>query len=265
MNKNLFYLESIGYNTTHDNGIYIDRPNGTNSHLLLYIKTPVELFYNGEFQYISEPAFLLYNKESPQLYRTTNGPYVDDWLNFDGPDTMDFFKNLKIPFDIPIFIRNSKEINQIMSDLYKEYRQRGDCHELIIDSKLKVLFYKISDIYNTEINFSDKLNRYRRDFTDIRNRIYNYNNFNKDLTVNDIASSLNISTSYFQHIYKKLFGVSFIHDIIESRIEYACHLLRSNYDSISDIAYHCGYENKEHFTRQFKDITGYTPKQYRDR
>lgn len=265
MKENKFIIESIGYNTIHDNGISIDRKNGTNNHLFLYIKTPVNIFYNDEMHYISEPSFILYNKKSPQFYFYKEGAYVDDWLHFDGPDTENFFNKLKIPFDKPMIIQNAKEITQMISDLYKEYRQNGDFHEEIMDSKIKTMFYKFSDIYNTEINFSDKLNRYRRDFNDIRNKIYNFGSFDKDLSVNEIAASLNLSTSYFQHIYKKLFGVSLIHDIIESRIEYACHLLRNNFDSIGDIAYRCGYENKEHFTRQFKDVTGYTPKQYREK
>ena len=83
--------------------------------------------------------------------------------------------------------------------------------------------------------------------------------------VNEISAGLNLSTSYFQHIYKQLFGVSVMSDIIRSRIEYACYLLSNNADSISEIAFRCGYENKEHFTRQFKEITGFTPRQYREK
>lgn len=67
-----------------------------------------------------------------------------------------------------------------------------------------------------------------------------------------LYGKLNISTSYFQHIYKKLFGVPVNQDIIKGRIENAARLLHGTDASVSEIAEQCGYENLEHFSRQFK-------------
>lgn len=51
--------------------------------------------------------------------------------------------------------------------------------------------------------------------------------------------------------------------MIKTKVEKAKMLLVSTDLSISDIAYACGYENVEHFCRQFKRASGRTPKQYR--
>lgn len=263
--ENIFNIHAIGCNTLHPNGIYIDRPNGFDNYLFLYIKSKCN-FFNGEnFIEITEPSFVLYNQFTPQKYYSEEGPYVDDWMHFTGPNCSEFFADLNIPFDTPMVIINAKDISLMLNDIYTEYHQSGPHHKNIIDLKLRTLFYKFSDIYNIESTFSDKLNRYRHDFNDIRNRIYNYGSFDKNMSVGDIAASLNLSTSYFQHVYKQLFNVSVMNDIIKSRIDFACYLLQNNYDSITDIAFRCGYENKEHFTRQFKSITGYTPKQFRNK
>ena len=147
----------------------------------------------------------------------------------------------------------------------KKSKQQGKYHKEVLNAKISGMFYKFSDIYHAEIKCSDKLNRYRHDFNEIRNRIYAFQPDNLISNVNEISAGLNLSTSYFQHIYKQLFGVSVMSDIIRSRIEYACYLLSNNADSISEIAFRCGYENKEHFTRQFKEITGFTPRQYREK
>ncbi len=261
--ENLLKIHSIGYNTTHPNGIFIERTSGIDTYLFLYIKSNVRLLVDGEYIDITEPAFVLFDKNIPQCYYTYTGPYIDDWMHFDGECADEFLKSLNIPLNTPMVIRDANEISSMLANLYKEVRQEGIHHEQIIDSMLRSTFYKFSDIYNIESNFSDKMNRYRQAFNEIRNRIYNYSSFDNNMSVDDIASTLNISTSYFQHIYKQLFGVSIMRDIIESRIEFARHLLQNNYDSITDIASRCGYENKEHFTRQFKDVTGYTPKQFR--
>ena len=77
-----------------------------------------------------------------------------------------------------------------------------------------------------------------------------------------LAAQMHLSTSYFQHIYKALFGVSVLHDVITARIEYAGYLMQNSGDPINRIAAACGYDNIEHFTRQFRKLKGYSPRQY---
>ncbi|MCI8824860.1 MAG: helix-turn-helix transcriptional regulator [Lachnospiraceae bacterium] len=265
MEENQFELHRIGYHFIHCAGVDINRPRGTGDYLFLYLKSNVMILTEeGEIQTV-EPSFILYEKGFSQRYYDYQGPFINDWMHFDRQDAAEFFQKLDIPVNKLMIIQNSNDISSMMQDLRIEFKQRGKYHKEILDSKIKVMFYKFSDIYHEEIKFSDKLNRYRRDFNEVRNRIYNFTPDNMISGVNEIAASLNLSTSYFQHIYKQLFGVSVMNDIIKSRIEYACYLLSSNSDSISEIAFRCGYENKEHFTRQFKDITGYTPRQYREK
>lgn len=262
--NNMFEISYMGYNSKHPNGIYMDRPTGMDCNLFLHIKSACKLMVNNEMIDITEPCFVLYKSFMPHKYYSVDSSYTDDWIHFYFDDMDGFFLGLGIPYNTPMYIINSMEIFNMFVDLNSEYLQNGPHHKEIIDMKLRTLFYKFSDIYHLERSFPNKLNRFRLSFNDIRNDIYNFSNFNKKTTVSDIAAEANLSVSYFQHIYKKLFGVSVMQDIIKSRITYACYLLQNNYDSIADIAGQCGYENKEHFTRQFKLETGYTPKEYRE-
>ena len=95
----------------------------------------------------------------------------------------------------------------------------------------------------------------------IRNKIYS-----KPYEPRNIESSaheVRMSPSNFQHLYKKAFGISFINDIIQSRIEYAkLHLTQTNI-TVKSISELCGYNNITHFFRQFKEVTGMTPIEYR--
>jgi AraC family transcriptional regulator of arabinose operon len=264
MAETQFEFHVAGYNVVHDNGVNIDRPDGSGDYLFLYLKSNVTILTaEGEVS-TQEPSFLLYEKGFPQKYYDETGPFVNDWMHFQGNGVKEFFTRLDIPVNQIMVLQDATQISFMLQDICTESRQQGKFHKEILDYKMKVMFYKFSDLYHEEIKFSDKLNRYRRAFHEVRNRIYSYAPGGNATKVSDIAESLNLSTSYFQHIYKKLFGVSVMNDIIKSRIEYACYLLASNSDSISEIAFQCGYENKEHFTRQFKDITGYTPRQYRE-
>ncbi len=263
--ENQFEMRKVGYHFVHEHGVNINRPNGTGDYLFLYLKSNVAVYtVDGEIE-VKEPSFIILEEGFPQRYYDYEGPFINDWMHFRGKNLREFFQNLDIPLNKLIVLQNAKEISAMIQDLRIESRQSGRYHEEILDRKVQAMFYKFSDMYHEERKFSDKLNRYRRDFNEVRNRIYNFQLDQKVMKVSDIAASLNLSTSYFQHIYKQLFGVSVVRDMIRSRIEYACYLLSNNTDSVTEIAYQCGYENKEHFTRQFKEIMGYTPRQYREK
>ena len=51
--------------------------------------------------------------------------------------------------------------------------------------------------------------------------------------------------------------------MIAARIQRAEELLLSGAESIAAVAERCGYENAEHFYRQFKAVTGKTPRAFR--
>jgi AraC-like DNA-binding protein len=79
-----------------------------------------------------------------------------------------------------------------------------------------------------------------------------------------IAQRLHISRSYVQKLYKKIFNISYMNDLIHARIRKAQKLLLESNLTIGEIASGCGYQSTTHFVRQFKDKTGVTPSEYRN-
>lgn len=90
-----------------------------------------------------------------------------------------------------------------------------------------------------------------------------YLNPQKDFLTKDLCQKYSFSPSYLRVIYKKFFGVSFIHDCIASRIYKAKYLLLTTDLKISEISDDCGYHDTKYFLRQFHNFTGMTPSQYR--
>ena len=86
-----------------------------------------------------------------------------------------------------------------------------------------------------------------------------------DWNLTELAKRLNISKSYVQKLYKEHFGISYIDDLIDSRIGMAKQLLTTTDLRISEVASSCGYQNATHFMRQFKDKTGVSPSEFRDK
>lgn len=80
----------------------------------------------------------------------------------------------------------------------------------------------------------------------------------------ECANDIGVSRTYFHKLYLMAFGVTFLHDIIESRLTYASELLETTSLSVNAIAEKCGYENDSYFMRQFKKHRGCTPTEYRN-
>jgi AraC-like DNA-binding protein len=71
-----------------------------------------------------------------------------------------------------------------------------------------------------------------------------------------------MSTVYFRELFHKVYGVSPMNYIQNLRIRRAKEMLRSDYSSITDIAFALGYNNIYEFSKAFKKHTGVPPTKY---
>lgn len=93
------------------------------------------------------------------------------------------------------------------------------------------------------------------------NLITNEENLNA-LSINEISQKSNISPSYLQDIFKKLYDSSLHTYIIRRKMSLASHDLIETKEKITDIARKYGYE-LDSFIRRFKKIYSITPTEYR--
>jgi AraC-like DNA-binding protein len=96
------------------------------------------------------------------------------------------------------------------------------------------------------------------------NDIYHYiaKNYNRNITLNDIAAYSNMSIPSFSRYFKLHTQKTFIEFLNEVRINKACELLKKTNYSISQICYLVGYNNLSNFNRHFKRIRKETPSNY---
>ena len=88
-------------------------------------------------------------------------------------------------------------------------------------------------------------------------------NYMEDLSVTDIATHFNMSTSYFAHFFKEYGQKSVIEYVNETRIMHAKNFLEKEEIPISEIALRVGFSDINYFSRKFKAITGITPTEYK--
>ena len=88
---------------------------------------------------------------------------------------------------------------------------------------------------------------------------YIFNNFNKSISLQDVAGVANMNPSAFSRFFKRVNRRTFSRYLNEIRIGYACKLLMEDKHTISFICYESGFNNISNFNRQFKNIKGMSP------
>lgn len=92
---------------------------------------------------------------------------------------------------------------------------------------------------------------------------YILKNINGVVTLEAAAQLANMSESAFSRYFKRASGLTFTEMTIKLRISHACRLLELTDESIMSIAGQVGFTNQSNFNRQFRRITGMTPRNYR--
>jgi two-component system response regulator YesN len=90
-------------------------------------------------------------------------------------------------------------------------------------------------------------------------------NYSKDISLDDVSRSVDISPYYFSKLFKEETGENFIEYLTNIRIERAKQLLQNKDISIKSICATSGYSDPNYFSRIFKKQVGVTPTEYRDK
>jgi AraC family transcriptional regulator of arabinose operon len=253
-------INNIGYNHCHDVDLNINRPNGSGDYLLLVVKTPYIFTIDGVDTLVNENSIVLYDKDFPQYYKSSGTAFSNDWIHFlFEDDELEDFLSLKIPFNTPISLNSITEFSVIVKALTYEHYSMETYNHSIINHYFEILFLKLSRAINHP-NVIKATSNYEM-LSTIRSKIYAKPYERR--TIDSTAHEVRMSKAYFQHLYKKFFGVSLIQDITQSRLDFATNLLLDTNISIKDISQLCGYNNYAHFERLFKNKIGLTPTQYR--
>lgn len=97
------------------------------------------------------------------------------------------------------------------------------------------------------------------------NRICSYtlSNYKKEISLVEIASIANLSTTSFCRYFRTMTNKTFYDFLIEIRISHACRMLVEDLLPTEVICFECGFNNVSNFYRHFKKVTDMTPLEYK--
>lgn len=85
----------------------------------------------------------------------------------------------------------------------------------------------------------------------------------QDIRLTDLAQLLGMSQFHFSYLFKRSLGIPPYQYLLQQRIERAKQLLKQTDKSIVNIAFACGFNSHSHLSKQFRQLTGMTPKAFR--
>ncbi|MEM6451773.1 MAG: AraC family transcriptional regulator [Cyanobacteria bacterium P01_D01_bin.105] len=163
----------------------------------------------------------------------------------------------------PEFQTRNPQLESISKMLLNELQQGSLSNRLYIDSLSNILAVNLLRQHATtrphlpiyEGGLPSRQLRQILDYIDAH--------IDQEINLADLAQLLDMSQFHFSRLFKQSLGVSPYQYLLQQRVERAKQLLKSTDRLITDIAFACGFNSHSHLSKQFKQLTGMTPKAYR--
>lgn len=203
------------------------------------------------------------NCEFIVLYFKFTGQMGDEHSDVSLEDFLNFVRGKESGPFIALKVSQKNEIITILNRILRERENADIGSEFLNHLLIMELFVLISRVLKMEWensikNKSPKL----KELIEVSVKYIN-NNFERDISLGDIAHYVFLSPSYFIRAFKEEMGISPINYLLKVRIQRAKELLEETDHKISDIALSVGFSNQQRFNEIFKKYVKITPLQYR--
>ena len=92
---------------------------------------------------------------------------------------------------------------------------------------------------------------------------YLMTNYREEIDLESIASLVNMAVGSVCRFFKSHVGITIFEYLNKIKVDFACKLLMDRNLAILDVAIESGFNNISYFNKQFKNLTGIAPREYR--
>ena len=156
--------------------------------------------------------------------------------------------------------------NKTAVDIYQRISQVSKFDSMDYFLELISILYDLANSRNQRLLSTYTANRENFENSDNIKTVYEYvqENFENKIMLAEVAELVNMSHVSFNRFMKKRTGKTFVDYVNDVRIGYAAIRLVEKDNSISEIAFNCGFNNIANFNRVFKKLKKCTPSQYKN-
>lgn len=180
-------------------------------------------------------------------------------IYFQGGDDFDLVKAKAVELMV-VLARASIEVGADLEIIFGlEYIYLKEINEVTNINELSRILAKVLDRF-VESTFTIKNVRNK----DIIFKAMNYirENYDRDISLDEVASEVGLNPSYFSKIFKEEMEISYSDYLNQTRIEASKQLLNNDM-SLAEVAQEVGFNDQSYFSKVFKKFEGISPGKWR--
>jgi len=227
----------------------IDRAGGWELNQFIWVTEGEGIFkINDETFRLKKGQGCFTRSHVPHSYVSSGGSFSTSWVTFSSGDSLlrlyhigDWFV-----FDVPDFLEKSRQ--QLYSLCMTAQTLTARCaHGYLWATEL------LDAIFSHECSVIERIQQFLE------------KNCSSPITLEQISEEIGMDKFTLCKNYRKETGETVMDTLKSIRMRRAKRLLRYGFDSISEIGRQCGYDSPSYFIKNFREETGLTPLQYRQK
>lgn len=260
---NALYITDIGF-YPRAKYHYRERPKGIAQNVVIYclegkgwLKIPAGTFKVEPNEYLIIPA------DMPHTYwADEKSPWTIYWAHF---------KGIQSPYFASILSQQHKsfvnyagfleERIRLFDTIYSNF-QSGYSMDNLVFCSLSFSYFLTSLCFYDK--FASAVHKTEKDVVDISIE-YMQEHLESMLTLENLASAVNLSVSHYSSTFKKKTGYSPIVYFNHLKIQHACQYLQFTSLRVNEISARLGIDDPYYFSRMFTKIMGVSPTEYRNK
>ena len=242
-------------------------PAVRNHYLFHYVISGTGILYadnsGGEtvtYRIKSGQGFMLFPHQINTYVADNALPWEYVWLEFDGLRAREVVDLAGLSVNSPVYHAANGDLRNEMKNEMLYIANHSD----------QSVFHLIGHLYlfldyflRSSSSFRSSHDSGVRDFYIKEALSFIEQNFQYEISVEDIAASCGLNRSYFGKIFRAAVGRSPQEFLIHYRMTKAAELLKLTSLSVADIGNAVGYPNQLHFSRAFKGVYQQSPRNWR--
>ncbi len=157
-----------------------------------------------------------------------------------------------------IVIRNAKSLKRYFVDLRNELTLQKSGYEMVVKNLIENMLIELNRLFETRRKQIREDDSFIHSLTEMI-----VGNLNNKWIVEELAQHCGMGKTKFTDEVRRLTGYPPNSYIINLKLDKAKQMLIDQKQSLSQIAYSCGFSSLQHFTSSFSQRTGITPAAFR--
>lgn len=244
----------------------MEKNNESNIVIFFILEGEIKLKLEDEGYELKKDDFIVINPEKNHSYIARNDVLIGK-LSIDRIELKKLLKNSNVIFWCNSTLDDGEKYDEIRSVLKKicnyHYSNKNKSQLFLISLYYDFLSSLATNFLITEEDEHYSTIVHKNEERKQKIEDYIYENFDKEISLNDLSEKLYLSNAYLSKYIKKQFGMSFLECVNKVRLDHAIEGLIYSDKPVVRIAVDCGFSSSAAFNKAFKEKYNTTPSLYR--